>query len=584
MANDDYNWLAGFDRLDDYLQRSMGNEASSGEPTPGYSSPYTTPSTLQAPTNQPHPPPPTQYAPARMIPPSAQFQHNINDGYVTAQHHPEHFAGESSVRSQNSYQLPPAVPTHSPYQAPVHHLPRSTNLPASAPSYPPAQHFPIFSAPEQSPLPSYIPREGGIAADMEAARAAKRLCISKSRPHLDPVGHSASQVPPKTGLYRAMDSVNGTAGSLVKPAGGPPSGQPSPGGKFTAYSYAPRDPNNKRFLKDRVDMAKRLTTSDGMKKTTYDPKTIARDVLISAGRHPKEAALNHHLSRLRDVFTHIDTSSDLSTFRWDLVDPVPDETRDQNASAPRPETSAVPPQLPAAQPTPPLPTVDVWKLSTHQPPQHAQQRQNFTPVPASQSPLPQPIPQPYTHPPSPPKPQSTPQPKSQPTPQPKPQPKPQSTPQSKPQRKSQPSPQPVPQAPAPTPPQPYPKPEVHLPTPIVEMGRPPGKRPVGRPPGRPSGSTKVPMVVPPPLPVSYQVYACRWQNCQAELHNLEMLRKHVLKLHVPYSISCAWKGCTFEEHLPAWQLFEHIKTAHLDSIAWKQGDGPSVTGPGEKAS
>ncbi|PLB33647.1 putative C2H2 finger domain protein [Aspergillus candidus] len=576
MANDDYNWLAGFDQLDNYLQRSIGNGASSGEPTPAHTSPYTTPSAFQAPTNQPHPPPPpTQYAPAGMIPPGAQFQHNINDGYVTAHHHPEHFAGESSARPQNSFQFPPAGPAQSHYQSPVHYLPRSAALPASAPSYPPAQRFPTLSAPEPSPLPSYIPRQGVIAADMEAARAAKRLCISKSRSHLDPVGHSASRVPPKTGLYKTMDSVNGAAGSLVKPVGGPPGGQPSPGGKFVAYSYAPRDPNNKRFLKDRVDMAKRLTTSDGMKKTTYDPKTIARDVLISAGRHPKEAALNHHLSRLRDVFTHIDTSSDLSTFRWDLVDPGPDKTRDQHASAPRPETPAIPPQLPAAQPTPPLPTVDDRELSTHQPPQHAQQQENSPPVPVSQSPLPPPIPQPHVHSPPPPKPQPTPQPKSQ--------PKPQSKPQPKPQPKSQPAPQPVSQAPTPAPPQPCPKPEVRLPTPIVEMGRPPGKRPVGRPPGRPAGSTKVPMVVPPPLPVSYQVYACRWQNCQAELHNLEMLRKHILKLHVPYSISCAWKGCKFKGHLPAWQLFEHIKTAHLDSIAWKQGDGPSVNGPGEKA-
>ena len=577
MANDDYSWLAGFDRLDDFLQRAISNRASSSEPGPGSSS-YTTPFALQVPTNRPHPPPPTQYAPAGMIPQGAQFQHHFNDGYGTPPYYPGHFVGESSVRPQNSYQVSPAASTQSQYQAPVHHPPRSTTLATSTPTYPSVQRPPTFSVPQPPPLPSPIPRKGGTPGDMDAARSAKRLRISGSQSQLDPVGHSKPQAPSKTGLYKTMGPVNGAAGGLVKPAGTPPGAQPSPGGKLMKYSYAPRDPNNKRFLKDRVDMAKRLTTSDGMEKTTYNPKTIARDVLISAGRHPKEAALNHHLSRLRDVFNHIDTTSDLSTFRWDLVDPVVDEPRDQDASAPRPESSAIPPQLPAAQPKPPSPIVDDRELSTHQPPPNTQQQQKSTPVPISQSPLPLPIPQPHVQPPPPPPPPSPP----------KQQLKSQSKPQPKPQRKPQPSPppppQPVSQAPAPIPPQSHPKPEVRLPTPIVEMGRPPGKRPVGRPPGRPSGSNKIPMVVPPPPPTSFQVYACQWQNCQAELHNLDTLRKHVLKLHVPYSISCMWRGCTFEGHLPASQLFQHIKKAHLNSIAWKQGDGPLVIGPGEKAS
>ena len=60
---------------------------------------------------------------------------------------------------------------------------------------------------------------------------------------------------------------------------------------------------------------------DALRRSSYDPKTIARDILLASGKHPSMPPLNHHLEVLRDRFVSVDPNSDLSTFRWDLVDP-----------------------------------------------------------------------------------------------------------------------------------------------------------------------------------------------------------------------------------------------------------------------
>lgn len=61
--------------------------------------------------------------------------------------------------------------------------------------------------------------------------------------------------------------------------------------------------------------------NDALRRSTYDPRTIATDILVSAGKHPTMAPLNHHLNILRKRFTHVGHHSNLATFRWDLVDP-----------------------------------------------------------------------------------------------------------------------------------------------------------------------------------------------------------------------------------------------------------------------
>lgn len=65
--------------------------------------------------------------------------------------------------------------------------------------------------------------------------------------------------------------------------------------------------------------------NDVLRRSTYNPRTIAKDILVAAGRHPTIAPLNDHLDILRKKFAYISNNSDLSTFRWDLVDPVGQE-------------------------------------------------------------------------------------------------------------------------------------------------------------------------------------------------------------------------------------------------------------------
>lgn len=60
---------------------------------------------------------------------------------------------------------------------------------------------------------------------------------------------------------------------------------------------------------------------DALRRSTYNPKTIARDVMVASGKHPSMAPLNFHLDILRKKFRHVEYNSDLSTFRWDLIDP-----------------------------------------------------------------------------------------------------------------------------------------------------------------------------------------------------------------------------------------------------------------------
>ena len=57
------------------------------------------------------------------------------------------------------------------------------------------------------------------------------------------------------------------------------------------------------------------------KKMPFNPKTFARDLMISRGTHPTEKPLNWHLEILKDRFLYINDDTDLDTIRWDLLDP-----------------------------------------------------------------------------------------------------------------------------------------------------------------------------------------------------------------------------------------------------------------------
>ena len=60
---------------------------------------------------------------------------------------------------------------------------------------------------------------------------------------------------------------------------------------------------------------------DAFRCSKYNPETIGRDVLLATGGHPSMDPLNAHLKILQNRFRAVHADSNLSTFRWDLVDP-----------------------------------------------------------------------------------------------------------------------------------------------------------------------------------------------------------------------------------------------------------------------
>lgn len=113
--------------------------------------------------------------------------------------------------------------------------------------------------------------------------------------------------------------------------------RPSPGaGAGPSSSAAASDddavPGLSRFKSHSTPIGERLRKArdvikpingraDALRRSTYSSNTIARDILVAAGKHPTMSALNYHLDPLRSAFRHVDYGSDLGTFNWELIDP-----------------------------------------------------------------------------------------------------------------------------------------------------------------------------------------------------------------------------------------------------------------------
>jgi hypothetical protein len=500
------------------------------------------------------------------------------------------------------------------------------------------------------------------------------------------------------------------------------------------------------------DLVKPIRMSDALVKESYNPATIARDVLIASGRHPTMKGLNHHLRALKANISQVDFNSDLATFRWDLVDveqdpstvppaitapagsipqqqhippqgpisaprsvsrpsPVPPQNSvPLSGSVPASELSpaefisqrSVPPAIsappPGAVPPPPgaIPPVRIPSLLE---PTQRSVSNNSTPtqrpVPGRGAPLdPNPYPRDHDNSPQVPAiavPRDTPPTRSaridprtppgglsswgalpfQPPTyhSPKRATDPSKFPSGLPKLDSVPEPPsfsdrtaPVSQSPLPTqttkPVQPPLTPAEHtpkvtpnsgkgphankqtkakstnpvasnqpapvevaiqvtpkakstttsqtsskatpnsvttssqnnnpkLPRPQVVIPPSPGKMQPKRKPGRPpktkSGSAMIEVAIPRTQPVNYLVFHCRWKDCAAELHNMDALRSHVSKVHIPHDLRCQWKECEDQELRPAQRLFQHLADTHLAKMAWELGDGPTVPKTGDPA-
>ena len=401
-------------------------------------------------------------------------------------------------------------------------------------------------------------------------------------------------------LENFQKPTNGFGNASLTPFSPPYPGQPYTGGPaYNAPSMPPEPPAPKRT---RALLARPVNKSEALKKSYYDPKTIARDVLIAAGRHPTERPLNSHLAGL--LGTHIEIDSDLSTFDWDEVDPggppmprvqlidipagpprwslgtrrVMKVDREDNPSQmPRPTHSGTGPPRATEDPTLPGNLLRLQSLSKTLYEDSKRLNPNInisTPIAPSKlresqtaraSPLPI---------------------QSQ-----------NATPLAiRPSNSSAPNS----------------SPKSTLMDGERRRGRPPGSknkhpsvttlRKEAKQVTKATASSAAPTTIEDLPRPEFVTFDCEWRKCSAKLHNLATLRKHVSLLHRQSDKDieedgghiCWWKRCSTHKRNPdktitpthlfddyeAW--LQHIESEHLEPIAKELGDGPRTQHTGKR--
>ncbi|KAI8936372.1 hypothetical protein NX059_006784 [Plenodomus lindquistii] len=350
-----------------------------------------------------------------------------------------------------------------------------------------------------------------------------------------------------------------------------------------------------------------LDKKKALRRNTYNPATIARDVLLACGRHPSERQLNQHLESMRTTLG-LSYDSDLSTIRWDILDPgTPppgyfkdgvealtgdaddeDESEDEGQSRPRASSHATSGDggVPKVQALPEA-TNPFKQKRRGRPPRHSYP--NGT-APAT----PQRTPSTTNMSSSVPRPSSAVAgvgyqafrsatqygPDGQPLPKKKGRPvgwrkaiHGSTTALSRPAANGDTGPFNQHQPPQPS---------------SLRHVSGDGDLPIRIDSRSPSVPNRVPRL---------QSYKCHWQRCEAELHNLETLKKHVFKVHrketAQHTLECSWDDCgkqvtshdpmtnmMIEQHAPRffnresdWR--QHIQESHFDPLSWELGDGPA---------
>ncbi|KAF3047876.1 hypothetical protein E8E11_007739 [Didymella keratinophila] len=347
-----------------------------------------------------------------------------------------------------------------------------------------------------------------------------------------------------------------------------------------------------------------LDKKRALRRNTYNPATIARDILLACGRHPSERQLNQHLEVLKVNLPQISNESDLSTIKWNLIDPgnpppgyfkdsvqdltgdaddeddSEDEDRDQTAR--RGSSYATGGESARVQALPEA-TNPFKQKRRGRPPRQSLPNTTTPSTPnrqtssASMS-------------------ASAPRPSAAAAagvgyaafrsateygPDDKPLPKKRGRPVG--WRKAIHGSSAAQQRPA-----------MNGYTGIYQPEQPSTLRNVSAGNNEPIRiDSRSPSVSRAP---QQQSFKCQWQNCKAELHNLETLQKHIFKVHNKETLrntrECLWGDCgkevtsfdpmsnmSLERHTPlafgaenVWR--QHIQQNHIDPLAWQQGDGP----------
>ncbi|KAK2752894.1 hypothetical protein FQN54_008047 [Arachnomyces sp. PD_36] len=323
--------------------------------------------------------------------------------------------------------------------------------------------------------------------------------------------------------------------------------------------------SKKESLRRYPHIVQPINKTEALRTSYYDPKTIARDILIAAGRHPTERALNAHLSKLQQTFSFVDSSSDLETFRWDLVDPGGPQVPNVEAV---PVVTHPPSLLKAEHQVSTSQSVvnnsDQYQESARDSKKHANPKMN-TKIHSNALRHHRPSSLHITQ-------TVNSEEVKTPTRQ-------KGKDNSTPQASSSVSAMDSSSAPA-----------------MASSSAPaiPGPRRRGRPrkhehESRPTTSAtkrKIEVAVPVrSLPPQYNVYQCKWHGCASQLHNIKTLEKHFQKVHRPEGDRkrpCLWTGCrkpgtpSASLSFTPDQLSEHVRKTHIEPMAWNLGEGPTT--------
>jgi hypothetical protein len=425
------------------------------------------------------------------------------------------------------------------------------------------------------------------------------------------VGSMYSYNPP--GFDEAMDVDEVSTPTSNFPVAATLPSQPLP--HLTELHQPPPLPPND--LRTR-NLVQQLDKTKALRRNGYNIKTIARDVLLACGRHPEERHLNAHLEVLKaNLSPQVTNDVDLSTLRWDLIDPgqppkgyyrdatqalaedADDEEDSEDEEARSVARSRAPSQTigggAAAQALPPTNPFKA-KRGRGRPPRHSYPDQNS-----------------YRDQTSPTTPERSSSSAGGATMSAGPRPSAGSVGYSAFRAATEygPDGKPLPR----------------------KKGRPVGWRkalhgsaaaqarpaanghtgPLSTPnrfvPSQPSSLRNVKSGEEEPITVQsrspsvinqspkYQSFKCKWQNCKADLHNLETLRKHVQKVHrkqtLRGTLECLWDDCgkvttivdpnngiRTQRQEPFSYTDEakwrsHLDMRHFSALSWELGDGPA---------
>ncbi|KAF2447811.1 hypothetical protein P171DRAFT_461951 [Karstenula rhodostoma CBS 690.94] len=261
-----------------------------------------------------------------------------NPSYIEICEHLENM-GIKLDRAAFAKNLLTAVPdVNSSSRAKTVHMPNNGAVPTNAPVAPPAimkrdigtPATPIANYPSAAPSPTYpaYPDSQMVPIKPELKRLANKEEAARKRDFSDLIDLTQADEDEIEPLPKRMHVAS--MSSLDPSDHSPPDYMDfDEGSHFPVSAHASPQPAthqpvppapHARDLRH-VDIVESLDRRKALRRNTYNIKTIARDVLLACGRHPEQRQLNQHLEALRTTLPQVQQDADLSTVRWDLIDP-----------------------------------------------------------------------------------------------------------------------------------------------------------------------------------------------------------------------------------------------------------------------